>query len=51
MRSLYSASSEYLKLTHPLGRSLASNREIKRFILFLCCILLAFTRGLSSNEN
>jgi len=37
-RSLYSASSEYLNLTHPppfayplpFGRSLASNREIKK---------------------
>jgi len=38
MRSLYSASSEYLNLLHspplayplPFGRSLASNREIKK---------------------
>ena len=28
-RSLYSASPEYLNLTHPFGRTLASNREIK----------------------
>ena len=44
MKSLYSASSEYLNLTHPppfayplpFGRSLASNREIKKIsTLFL----------------
>ena len=28
-RSLYSVSSEYLNLTHPLGRGLTSNWEIK----------------------